>query len=167
MPQIIEGSIRFDFPTGFTVQKLDATTFYKKHFQSFAGGAKAVDILAFDSSNSELWLIEVKDYRAHRRLKTIDLFDEIAQKVFSSLACLLAMRANAVGEEQIFAVEALKQIRLRVVLHLEQPSKPSKFFPQVIDPKAVPDKLKQRLRAIDPQAKVSGIAVARVPWVAT
>ncbi len=125
-----------------------------------------MDILAFDSSSTELWLIEVKDYRAHRRIKTIDLFDEIALKVFSSLTCLLAMRANAVGEEQVFAVQALKQVRLRVVLHLEQPSKPSKFFPQVIDAKAAPDKLKQRVRAIDPRAKVSSIAVARVPWTA-
>jgi hypothetical protein len=167
VPQIVEGAITFDFPVSFEVQKLDVTTFYKKHFQSFAGGAKAVDIIAFDSSRPELWLIEVKDYRAHRRIKTMDLFDEIATKVFSSLTCLLAMRANAIGEEQAFAVQALKQFRLKVVLHLEQPSKPSKFFPQVIDPKAAPDKLKQRLRAIDPQAKVSSIALARVPWVAT
>jgi hypothetical protein len=96
MPRVVEGSVTFDFPNGFVVQKLDDTTFYKKHFQSFAQGSKAVDFLAFDPKKSELWFLEVKDYRAHRRIKTIDLFDEIAQKVLSSLACLLAMRANAV-----------------------------------------------------------------------
>jgi hypothetical protein len=167
MPKIIEGTVNFDFPEGFVLQKLDMTTFYKKHFQSFAGGVKAVDILAFDSSNPELWMIEVKDYRVHPRTKPIDLFDEIAAKVFSSLACLLAMRANASDNEQLFADQALKQTRLRVVLHLEQISNPTRLKPVVIDPKVARMKMKQRLRAIDPQAKVSSIAVARVPWVAT
>jgi hypothetical protein len=168
MPRVSEGSITFDFPDGFVVQKLDDTTFYRKHFQSLVQGLKAVDFLAFGSRESELWFLEVKDYRAHRRTKTIDLFDEVSQKVLSSLACLLAMRANAnVSDEQVFAKKAAKQIRLKVVLHLEQPEKPSKLFPRVVDPSNVRIKLRQKVRSIDSKAEFSSIAFCRnVPWEA-
>jgi hypothetical protein len=168
MLRVVEGSITFDFPNGFVVQKLDDTTFYKKHFQSFAQGSKAVDFLAFDPQESELWFLEVKDYRVHRRIKTIDLFDEIVQKVLSSLACLLAMRANAViPAEQNFAELATKNLQLKVVLHLEQPVKPSKLFPQVVDPSNVRMKLRQKVRAVDNKAEFSSIAFCRnVPWSA-
>jgi hypothetical protein len=60
MPRVVEGSVTFDFPNGFVVQKLDDTTFYKKHFQSFAQGSKAVDFLAFDPKKSELWFSRSK-----------------------------------------------------------------------------------------------------------
>jgi hypothetical protein len=190
MLQVVEGSITFDFPTDFVVQKLDDTTFYKKHFQSLVqgpsedniqtclknsqcnvakfalSGTKSVDFLAVDSQNSELWLIEVKDYRAHGRTKRIDLYDEIAQKVLASLACLLAMRANAaIPDERKFAELALKQTRLKVVLHLEQPEKDSKLYPQVVDPSNVRIKLRQKVRSIDSKAEYSSIAFTRnVPW---
>jgi hypothetical protein len=168
MLRVVEGSITFDFPSGFMVQKLDDTTFYKKHFQSFVNGSKAVDFLLFDPQTSGLWLLEVKDYRAHGRTKIINLFDEIAQKVLSSLACLLAMRANAnVSDEQVFATHAVKQTRLKVVLHLEQPVKPSKLFPQVVDPSNIRIKLRQKVRSIDSKAECSSIAFCRnVPWEA-
>jgi hypothetical protein len=168
MPRVVEGSITFDLPVGFVVQKLDDTTFYRKHFQSFAQGSKAVDFLVFDPKTPELWLLEVKDYRAQGRIKTIDLFDEIAQKVLSSLACLLALRANAnVLDERNFAQLALKQTRIKVVLHLEQPIKPSKLFPQVVDPANIRVKLRQKVRSIDSKAEFSSIAFTRnVPWEA-
>ncbi len=192
MPRVSEGSITFNFPPRFVVQKLDDTTFYKKHFQSLVqgpseeniqtclknshcnvaqfalSGTKSVDFLAVDSQESELWLIEVKDYRAHGRKKRIDLFDEMAQKVLSSLACLMAMRANAViPDEKNFAVLALKQIRLKVVLHLEQPVKPNKLFPRVVDPANIRTKLRQKVRSIDSKAEFSSIAFSRnVPWEA-
>jgi hypothetical protein len=168
MPRFAEKMISFDFPDGFVVQKLDDTTFYKKHFQEFAQGSKAVDFIAFDHKKSELWLIEVKDYRAHRRTKKINLFDEVAQKVLSSLACLLAMRANAnVSDEQVFATHATKQTRLKVVLHLEQPVKPSKLFPQVVDPSNIRIKLRQKVRSIDSKAEFSSIAFpGNVDWKA-
>lgn len=169
MPRLVEGSVTFDFPDGFVVQKLDDTTFYKKHFQSLVQGLKAVDFIAFDPKKSELWLIEVKDYRAHRRTKKIDLVDEVTQKVLSSLACLLAMRANAaVAEEQNFAALATKQVRLKVALHLEQPDKDSKLFPQVVDPANIRIKLRQKVRAVDSKAEFSSIAFCRnVPWTAS
>jgi hypothetical protein len=165
MPEIAEGSLTFDFPKSFTVQKLDDTAFYRRHFQSFAGGAKSVDILAFDSTKPELWLIEAKDYRQHSRSKTIDLSDEIAEKVLASLVCLCAMRANASGEERTFASLALTKPKLRVILHLEenpQQGVAKKTRPKIVD---VELKLKQRLRVIDPHSRVSSLQrLDKVPW---
>jgi hypothetical protein len=58
--------------------------------------------------------------------------------------------------------------RIRVVLHLEQPTKHSKLFPRPIDPAWVEQKLKQLLKAIDPHPKVVAIGRLRdVGWSVT
>lgn len=76
---------------------------------------------------SSLWLIEVKDYRQHQRTKTLDFAQEIAQKVCDTLAELAAAQCNANDQkEQTFAQDALSRKKMRVVLHLEQPHKPSR-----------------------------------------
>jgi hypothetical protein len=46
-------------------------------------GQKAIDIIAVEPKNQCTWLIEVKDYRANRRLKPSDLINEVVQKVVS------------------------------------------------------------------------------------
>ncbi len=104
---------------------------------------------------SQTWLIEIKDYRRHPRTKVIDLGDEIAFKVRDTLAGLVAAKCNAnTADEKNTAREALKRNRFRVVLHLEQPRKHSKLFPQVVDPSLVLQKLKQRLKAVDAHPRV-------------
>lgn len=70
-------------------------------------GIKAVDIIAIDPQKT-VWLIEAKDYRTHRRSKTIPIIDEIWQKVFATLAALLPAKVNASsGEENDFAAKIL------------------------------------------------------------
>jgi hypothetical protein len=51
------------------------------------------------------------------------------------------------------------KLKIRFVLHLEQPQKPSKLFPQVVDPKSAKDKMRQKLRAVDPHAIVGDKAL--------
>jgi hypothetical protein len=51
-------------PKGWWVWKYDDSAFHRNQFQSFAGGSKAMDAVAF-SADDTLWLIEVKDYRRH------------------------------------------------------------------------------------------------------
>lgn len=154
MPSITEGQLTFDFPNGWQVSKFDEWSFYRNQFQQACGGTKAVDILAVERRTC-LWNIEIKDYRQHRRTKTIDLPDEIAVKVRDSLAALVAARANANdADEKALAKAALSCSRLRVVLHLEQPAKHSKLFPRAIDPAKVQQRLKQLIRAIDPHPLV-------------
>lgn len=154
MPTITEGNLSFSFPNAWEASKFDEWRFYKKQFQSVCGGAKAVDVIAVEP-NTCLWKIEVKDYRQHRRTKSIDLAEEIATKVRDSMAALMAAQVNANdGDEKRIAGKAVRCPRIRIVLHLEQPSKSSKLFPRAIEPATVQQRLKQLLKAIDPHPLV-------------
>ena len=154
MPAITEGQLTFTFPDHWMVSKFDRWSFYLNQFQWICGGTKAVDVLAIEPRVC-FWKIEVKDYRQHRRTKTIDLADEIAIKVRDGLAALVAASANANdADEKAMAVAALRCPRLKVVLHLEQPAQHSKLFPRAIDPANVQQRLRQLIKAIDPHPLV-------------
>ena len=165
MPAITEGQLTFEFPNDWKATKFDEWSFYRNQFQSVCGGSKAVDVLAIEPRICS-WHIEVKDYRQHRRTKTIDLAEEVAVKVRDSLATLVAAQANANDrEEKEMAVAALRCRRLRVVLHLEQPAKQSKLFPRAIDAADVKQRLKQLIKAIDPHPLVlDKTRLAGVAW---
>ena len=154
MPSITEGQLTFQFPDDWKASKFDNWSFYRNQFQSVCGGAKAVDVLAIEPRVC-FWKIEVKDYRQDRRTKTVDLAQEVAEKVRDSLAAVVAAQSNANdANEKALATAALQCHRLRVVLHLEQPPKHSKLFPRAIDPAAVQQRLKQLVKAIDPHPLV-------------
>ena len=166
MPEIKEGKLTFSFPSDWNVSKYDDWAFYRKQFLRLAD-PKAIDILAIDSHNQQAWLIEVKDYREHRRTKPIDLSMEIAVKMRDSLAGLTCagMNANDADEKQL-AHDAITAGRFRVVLHLEQPLKHSKLFPRAIDPADITQKLRRLVKAIDPHPLVieKETCLNRVPW---
>ncbi|MEZ5951736.1 MAG: hypothetical protein R3C12_21500 [Planctomycetaceae bacterium] len=125
---------------------------------------KSVDIVALDA-NSVAWFIEIKDYRRHRRTKTINLADEIAIKVKDSLAMVFAAAVNANDAvEKRQAQALLRATTIKVVLHLEQPVKTSRLFPRAIDPAIVVQRLRQLVRPID--AHPSVVEMARMPGVA-
>jgi len=153
--QVVEGRLVFEFPNNWRVSKYDDWKFSRKHFQKLLQGQKAIDIIAIEPKNQCVWMIEVKDYRANRRTKPSVLINEVVLKVHDSLAGLWAAKFNAtiLAEKQL-AMAAAKSQQLRVVLHLEQPQKHSKLFPQVIDPANAQIKLRKLLRAIDPHAKI-------------
>lgn len=168
MPTIPVGALTFEFPTGWQVSQFDDWSFYRNQFiqcgeactpcskcgHKNVFGAKAIDVLAIDG-NACCWIIEIKDYRHSKRTKVIDLPDEMALKVRDSLAALVAARVNANDtDEKALAMAALRCSGLRVVLHLEQPAKPSTLFPRGIDPANVKQRLKQLIKAIDPHPLV-------------
>ncbi|WP_332866918.1 hypothetical protein [Pannus brasiliensis] len=116
-------------------------------------GIKAVDLIAINER--DIWLIEVKDYRQSPRTKPQDLSEEVAQKVFSTLAAMLPAKVNALDlSESDFAREVLNGTRLHVVLHLEQPRQHSRLFPRAINPANVQLKLRSSIKPIDPHPKV-------------
>ena len=146
---IHEGRLTFRFPDDALASKYDEWGHYRRQFNSAFGGTKAVDILY--SEGRVAWLIEVKDYREHRRTKTIVLADEVAIKVRDSLVGLVSAKFNANDpDERKVAREILKGVQLRVVLHLEQPEKHSRLRPRAIDPAAVSQKLRGLLKPVDP-----------------
>lgn len=147
--EIIEGDLKFTFSGNVSAIKYDETNFYRNSFNSSFGGTKAVDILCYTTDTA--WLIEVKDYRQHKRTKTIDLSEEIALKVRDTLAGIICMKSNANQlDERLFAKQFLKSQQLRIVLHLEQPKKGSKLFPKAIDISKLKQKMKPLLKAVDP-----------------
>ncbi len=148
MSVLLEGRLRFSFGESCLAEKYDDWSFFCNQFQNTCGGAKAVDIICLSRNTS--WLIEIKDYRQHKRTKPQDIGDEVALKVRDTLAGLVAAKMNANdSNEKNFAKKALQSKFIRVVLHLEQPEKHSRLFPRAIDPAAVKQSLKRQLRAID------------------
>ena len=136
----------FEFPENWISQQYDdAKSFYRQHYKQFAD-SKSVDIVAFDTETQSLWLIEVKDYRAFPK-RDRAIMDTIAIKVRDTLACLFVERLK---DADSLAARAARLQRIRVVFHLEQPVKPSKLYPQVIDWANGQLKLKQVVRVIDP-----------------
>ena len=165
MTEIQEGDLKFRFPDHCMVGKYDEWSFYRNQFNSIAGGSKAVDILCV--SDDVAWLIEIKDYRRHPRTKLIDIVDELARKVRDTLAGLAAASANASNhEEQALARRALQKRRWRVVLHLEQPTTPSRLWPRPFDPANVWSKVRKKVKAIGAHPKVLYMETKRpnVPW---
>ena len=143
----------FTFPSSWKTCKYDEWIFYRKQFSKMWSGIKAVDLIAID--NQVIWLIEAKDYRQQARTKARDLADEVAKKVFCTLAAMLPAKVNASNtSESYFAREVISGQRLRVVLHLEQPVKTSKLFPRAINPSNVQLNLRKIIKPIDPHPMV-------------
>lgn len=141
--------LAFRFPSNWCVSRYDEWSFYRNQFGKMRDGIKAVDLVAVDGS-ATAWLIEVKDYRAHARMKPTELSQEVHQKVFDTLAALLPACVNANNSaEQEMASRLLGTKKLRVVLHLEQPKKRSRLRPRAIDPVALTQQLRRLLKPID------------------
>lgn len=149
MCRIVEGALEFIFPDGWQAEKLDDSGFYRKHFQSFAD-SKSVDVAVIPPGQAELWLVEVKDYRTHPRSKMLDVFQEIATKVRDSLALLYLAKSKPESALHGFAQMAAATLKIRVALHLEQPAKPSKLYPPVVQRNNAQLKLAQAVRVVDP-----------------
>jgi hypothetical protein len=157
---------RLTMPAGGWLWKYDDSSFHRNQFQNFAGGSKAMDAVALEA-NGTLWLIELKDYRRHRRTKPSSMFDEVAGKVRATLAGLITakVRANDTAEKTL-AQQAFGSSQIRVALQVAQPDPPSRLFPQVVDPQDAALALKRAVRAVDahPICAVGDMNCASLPW---
>jgi hypothetical protein len=159
-----EGNLEHRFDDAWIVSKFDEWPFYLSHFQSQCADNKAVDVTA-RHPNGTLWFIELKDYRVHRRTKSIELALEVAVKVRDSLACIVAAaKWHSDHAHRDEARDHLEATKLRVVLHVEQPPHHSKLFPRVYDLANLQLKLKQLVKAVDAHPVVMDLAEVRVPW---
>jgi len=152
-------------PNGWWIWKYDDSAFHRNQFQNFAGGSKAVDAVAL--GNGVLWLIEIKDYRRQRRSKPSTVFAEVAAKVKATLAGLAVARVKANDQtERARAAQAMSCGEIRVAMQVAQPVRPSRLFPQVIDPQDAGIQLRRELRAVDahPECVVGNINHPRLPW---
>jgi len=176
MPVIDEDQLRFEFSDEWQVSQFDEWSFYRKPFSRLAdakatcakcsaglvcaacgakrvAGTKGIDIVAIEKQAA--WLIEVKDYRSTRESNYVFLADVVALKVKDTIAGLVAARINANDEsEKALAVQAIACNRIRVVLHLEQPTPHSRLQSKQSRKANVLQRLKQLVKAIDPRPLV-------------
>ena len=156
--------MQFDFPPDWQVEQYDAqNSFYRRRRFEGIAESKAVDIVAINPSRRELWLIEVKDFRAFPKKDTQDMIGIVIQKVRDTLAGIL----TAAFYENGFYRTAVNQEQVRVVFHLEQPEKHSKLYPQLIDLANGTIKLRQRIRVIDPHPILCNMESNCNPWTVT
>ncbi len=159
MPTLTEGSLCFNFPEGWHVGKYDDWSFYRNQFSRMRNEIKALDILAVDPRKIT-WLIEVKDYRARPRTKPSDLADEIAHKVFDTLAAIIPAGINANdSEEKELARRVATCEKLRVILHLELPASP--LNPRGSVQQNIALRMRRLLKSIDATAIVVAMADVR------
>ena len=167
MTTVREGSVEWTFEPGWWVSKYDEWTSYKKHFQSFGDSSKAVDFVAVSPDRRTLWLIEAKDYTTAPRTRDKGpLWLEIATKVRDTLAGLFRAALNGSGDEQDIARAALRVAKIRVVLHLELPRKPTILFGAGLDRADIQQKLRSAkgVHAIDRHPLVVDSTSDSLPW---
>ncbi|GGP00721.1 hypothetical protein [Stakelama pacifica] len=148
-----EGRLSFYFRDVVLAEKYDDWSHYRNQFCKFVKHSKAVDFLVV--KDSEVWLIEVKDYRFHQRSKSIDISEEVSIKVRDTMAGLVSAKflANMISELNS-SHSALSCKKLRVALHLEQQKNPSRLFPLPVDPANLTIKLRQKLRFADHRVQI-------------
>ncbi|EGV20694.1 hypothetical protein [Thiocapsa marina] len=158
--------LTFDFPDGWRVGRYDNWRFYRNHFGKMWHGIKALDALAVETESSRTaWLIEVKDYRSHDRTKPSALSEEVARKLFDTLSAILPAKLNAAEpDEKRLAQAVCGARRLRVILHLEQPTKRSRLRPHAINPADVQQQLRRLIKPIDAHPRVVSRQTAGLPW---
>ena len=151
---LTEGRLSFHFQGVKLATQYDNWQHYRNQYSSACGSSKAVDFIV--CKKSEVWLIEVKDYRQNKRSKEIDLAEEVALKVRDTLAGLVSAQFLATdAQERSDAKAALSQRKLRVALHLQQPKNRNRLFPRLYNPANLTLKLEQQLRFIDPHPLVT------------
>lgn len=154
----------FTFPVGWTPGKPDDWAYYRNQFSRMRNGIKSIDALVIDVGGYA-WMIEVKDYRSNVRTKPSCLAEEVAAKIFDTLAMLLPASLYASdAAEAALATKACSAKGLKVVLHLEQPVKHSRLRPRAIDPSALQMKLRKLIKPISAhplvveRVRMSGLA---------
>jgi len=170
MQRFKEGSFHYDFDDHWHVLKWDETPFHTQRFQSFGGSSKAAEFVAFEERDNALWLIECKDFRPNGRSKSVDLCDEIALKMRSTLAALVCARNDPSACMSRFARMALKKTLIRCVVHWEHPLTPHVLWPSsMMSRRDMRDKLRQRLQVADPHAELGNKLQlnAVMPWKIT
>ncbi len=156
----IEGSITYTVPEHCVVFRPEESTFYSRHWQSFAveqggDGNAEIDFVVFDNHTMCLWLVEAKDYRVHARTKPSEIGQEFARKCRDTLSLLGALQVSSQVSTDYDTESRLhfsKMRQVHCVLHFEQ-SRSRRGEYSVISPQNLKDTVKRNLRTLDPRAK--------------
>jgi hypothetical protein len=175
MPVLQVESFQFTFNPDVAAQCYDQWQHYRNIWNTGGRNQKAVDVIAVENpaAPAATWLIEAKDFRVvtdpPKPSHIAGLAETVASKAEDSLAGLAHAAANAsVVLEKNHAAIAMASPTKRIVLHLEPHTGPhTALFPAGF-PASVLQKLRQLVKAIDPNPLILNIAntpAAGVPWV--
>lgn len=145
----------FVFNADWQASKYDEWSFFKNKLSKL--NAKGVDIVAIKAGR-ELHLIEVKDY-THPETSSVPLDDlpmTVAEKCRDTLGGLAAARLRAIDAEQQLAKTSMLAGEIRIALHIELVSKRGPLFSPSAVRANLQTKLRAKLKAIDPHARVEG-----------
>lgn len=164
MPAINVDGLTFAFPQHWEASKYDNWAYYRNQFVKQMNHIAAVDLLAV-SPQDDAYLIEVKDYRHPEAVPPSELAEVVVGKVLCTLAAMLPAHLRAtVPTERDLSGRVLRCGTLRVVLHIEQ--KPG--YPPLPDLADLKQKLKAKLRAVDPHPKIVSMAKMQgLQWTVT
>lgn len=173
MPNLPVDSFIFHFHPNVAADNYDKWQHYSVVWNAPPGGQKAVDVVAVDDvPPSSAWLIEAKDFRVitnpPKPANISGLAQFVADKASHTLAGLAdaSLHAAVPGEKQL-ATNAIACASRRIVLHLEpHTGAHTALFPKGFAANVL-QKLRQLVKAIDPNPLVLNIAnthLSGVPW---
>ncbi len=155
---INEDNLTFTFQDSWNICKFDASNFYRNRVEKL-DEIKGVDILA--TQNSELLMIEVKDFRSHR-IENIDkqasgkLLIDVAQKFVHTFAALTGASRWSIDYLQPFylSLNNKEEKRITCILFLERDDQETKMKRKKLDFPNMKKKLKKYLSAYNVQCCV-------------
>jgi hypothetical protein len=163
-----EGHLRFRFDDSWFVIKYDEHRDYRERIERLEG-TRAVDFVAVHN-DSQLHLIEVKDFRGHRienqrRLREGELALEVGQKVRDTVAGIVAAHHRGNEEDWGRAVKRLgcDETPIRVMLWLEQDLPPGPPARRKNQASVLIDALKQRLHWLTSRILVVSLSTGNAP----
>ncbi len=173
MPVLQVDSFFFTFTPTVAAQRYDTWQHYTAVWNA-SGGQKGVDVVAVENpaAPTTTWLIEAKDFRIitspPKPSNITGLPQTVADKASHTLAGLAdASAKGAVASEKKHATLAIAAPAKRVVLHLEPHiGAHTALFPRAFAANVL-QRLRQLVRAIDPNPLVLNVAntvAAGVPW---
>ena len=165
---MIEGRLKFNFPTSFNVISFDDSNYYREYFIKIDNGLKAIDILAIN--NSQNYMIEVKDY-THPDTKNLSenqLIEDIFKKIICSLSAiyLMSLKANIQDEKDI-ANKFLENNELFIIFHIEIPPKRKGLRQSTFNIPILQQALRKKLKFITNKTNIKVVTKANLqnlPW---
>lgn len=174
MPTLQVDTLTFDFNATVAAGIYDQWQHYTAVWNAPPASQKAVDVVAVEGVPPQsTWLIEAKDFRVitnpPKPSNIAGLAQFVAHKAGHTLAGLAdASTHAAVPGEKKLATDALASASRRIVLHLEPHTGAHTALFPIGFAASVLQKLRQLVRAIDPNPLVLNIAntpKSGVPWM--
>ncbi len=159
-----ESGLCFEFDDDLKVIKYDEVAgLYRDKVLRCFDGLKAVDFIC--KKQSEMWLLEVKNFSENERTKRIPLADEFIEKVRDTITGIATMCYATQGEERKTYQALIGVDQVHLVLHCDF-NKHLNLKEIVTRQRNLQEQLRKKLRILDCHLKVTSIEnpVNKLPW---